>query len=125
MIGTTQTSLAQQMLNDIVEGDLGRIDRMQWPPTINIRELLLHIGNWLASLSWLFLCAVVTTPHAVSSRYPAEGSSVNNEIGSQDYDHKLGVVACIGPLASHTETVVRNLITHFRQIEDGYYQLLR
>ena len=117
--------LAQQMLNDIVEGDLSLIDRMQWPPTINLRELLLHIGNWLTSLSWLFLCAVVTTPHAVSSRYPAEEGSVNNEIGSQHYDRKLGVVACIGPLANHTETVVQNLITHFRQIEDGYYQMLR
>ena len=113
------------MLNDFVEGDLGHIDRRQWPAEIDIREALLRTGNWLTSLTWLFLCAIITTPHAVSSRYPTEEGSVNYQMGSQYYDQKLGVVACIGPLANHTETVVQNLITHFRQIEDGYYQMLR
>ena len=118
-------NLAQQMLNNFVEGDRGHTDPGQWPSVINIREIMLHMSDWLAALNWLFLCAIVTTPHAVSSRYPAEEGLVNNEIGSQDYDRKLGVVACIGPLANHTETVVQNLITHFRQIEEGYYQMLR
>ena len=113
------------MLNDIVEGDLGHIDRGQWPTEIDIRATLVRASNWWTSLVWLFLCAMITTPHAVSSRYPAEAGSANNEMGSQHYDQKLGVVACIGPLADHTETVVQNLITHFRQIEDGYQKAFR
>ena len=118
-------NLAEQMLNDIVEGELGHIDRRQWPAEIDIRGALLRARNWLTSLVWLFLCAMITTPHAVSSRYPAEEGSANNEMGSQHYDRKLGVVVCIGPLANHTEAAVQNLITHFRQIEGGYDQMLR
>ena len=65
-------SLAQQVVDDSFEQIFSHIDPKHWPDTIKIRELLRHISNWLASLGWLFLCAIVTTPHAVSSRYPAE-----------------------------------------------------
>ena len=117
--------LAQQFLNDIMEQALGHIDRKQWPETINIRELLRHISNWLTSLGWLFLCATVTTPHATSSRYPAEEFQSKAVKGSQHYDKQLGVVACISPLAIHTEDAIRNLIAHYRQIESGYREMLR
>ena len=118
-------NLAQQLLNDSVEQTFRHIDRKHLPETFNIRELLLYVSNWLTSLGWLFLCAIVTTPHAVSSRYPAEESSVSNEMGSQNYGEKLGVVACIRPLAVHTEEAIRNLIRHYRQIESDYRQMLR
>ena len=60
-------SLAQQFLDDMIEQTFRTIDRKQWPKAINMRELLRHIGNWLTSLGWLFLCAMVTTPHATST----------------------------------------------------------
>ena len=101
------------------------IDRRHWPDEINIREVLLHIGNWLIPLGWLFLCATVTTPHAVSSRYPAEEFRSKTVKGSQHYNKQLGVVASIGPLAVHTEDAIRNLIRYYRQIENGYRQMLR
>ena len=119
------SNLAQQLLNDSVEQTFRHVDQRHWPDAISMKQILIHIGNWLTSLSWLFLCAIITTPHAVSSRYPAEEGPIGDEIGSQHYDRKLGVVACIGPLADHTETVVKNLITHFRHIEDGYQEMLR
>ena len=100
-------------------------DPRHLPDTINIRELLRHIGDWLISLSWLFLCATVTTPHATSSRYPAEDFESKTVKGSQHYAKQLGVVACVGPLAVHTEEAIRNLIRHYWQIENGYRQMLR
>lgn len=118
------TKLAQQFLDDFVEEILGQYDRKHWPETINIRGLLMYISNWFESLGWLFLCAIVTTPHAVSSRYPAEENPASIEIGSQHYNRKLGVVACSAPLANHTEKVVQNLIRHYRQAEEGYSLML-
>ena len=117
--------LAQQFLDDMIEQTFRTIDRKQWPKAINMRELLRHISNWLTSLGWLFLCAMVTTPHATSSRYPAEEFQSKTVKGSQHYDKQLGVVARIKPLAIHTEEAIRNLITHYRQIENGYRQMLR
>ena len=86
---------------------------------------MFHINRWLSSLGWLFLCSTVTTPHATSSKYPAEKSSTSDEIGSQDYAESLGVVACIGPLAIHTDEAIGNLIRHYRDIEQGYNRMLR
>ena len=118
-------NLAQQLVDDSFERMFRHIDRKHWPATVNIRELLLYISNWLTSLGWLFLCAIVTTPHAVSSRYPAEEFQSGTVKGSQHYNKQLGVVACIGPLAVHTEEAIRNLIRHYRQIENDYRQMLR
>ena len=112
-------NLAQALLNETVEHALRDVDPRNWPETINIKGVLAHISNWFTSLSWLFLCAIVTTPHAVSSRYPADESRTSNAMGSQDYSEKLGVVACIGPLADHTEQAVQNLINHYQKIENG------
>ena len=117
--------IAQQFLIDTIEQRFGSIDRRQVPKEINIRGLLLHISNWLTSLEWLFLCATVTTPHAVSSRYPAEYSQSDIVKGSQHYNKGLGVVACIDPLAFHTEKAIQNLIEHYSQIERGYCQMYR
>ena len=117
--------MAQQILNHTMEQMSLHTYQRHWPETINIREVLLHISRWLSSISWLFFCAVVTTPHATSSRYPAETSPTSNEMGSQHYTDSLGVVACIGPLATHTDEAIRNLIRHYRDIDNGYQQLLR
>ena len=119
------TNLAQQFLNDSIEQILRQYDQKHWPETINIRDMVLHISRWLTSLGWLFLCATVTTPHAVSSRYPAEEFESKTVKGSQHYTKQLGVVACIGPLAVHTDEVIQNLIRHYRQIGSGYSQMLR
>ena len=118
-------NLAQQLLNDFLEQGIDQVDRSHWPKAVNTRRILLHISNWLTALSWLFLCATVTTPHAVSSRYPAPRSSTAKEVGSQHYNKQLGVVACIGPLAEHTEQAIQNLIKHYRQIGSGYSQMFR
>lgn len=118
-------NLAQQVLNDSIKQMSRRRDQKHWPKAINIRELLIHISNWLTSLGWLFLCATVTTPHATSSRYPAETSSTSNEMGSQHYNNRLGVVACIGPLAIHTDDTIQKLIRHYRQTEEGYRHMVR
>ena len=117
-------NLAQQLLKDSVEQIFGHVDEKHWPDRIDMRRLLLYVSNWLTSLGWLFLCATVTTPHATSSRYPAEEIPSNTEKGSQHYSYQLGVVACIGPLANHTEDAVGKLINHYRQIENGYRQML-
>ncbi len=62
--------LAQQLLSEMMELLFRGVDQRNWPDAINVREVLLHIPRWLTSLGWLFLCATVTIPHAVSSRYP-------------------------------------------------------
>ena len=82
---------------------------------------MLDVGH----LGWFFLCATVTTPHVVSSRYPAEESESKTVRGSQHYTKQLGVIACIGPLAVHTEDAIRNLIRHYRVIDNGYRQMFR
>ena len=89
LIDSILADMAQRILNDRLEQMSHYIDQGQWPETINIREVLLHTSRWLSSLSWLFLCATVTTPHATSSRYPAEASSTGTEIGSQHYTDSL------------------------------------
>ena len=124
-INPVLANLAQQLFNDMMEQMFRHTDRKHWPDAINIREVLLHISRWLSSLGWLFLCAMFTTPHATSSRYPAEANSTSNQIGSQHYTDSLGVVACISPLAIHTEDAIRNLIAHYCQIESGYCEMLR
>ena len=116
--------LAQQLLNDSIEQVFSHTDERQWPDKINMRTLLLYVANWLTSLGWLFLCATVTTPHATSSRYPAEDSQSKMVKGSQHYNKQLGVVACVGPMADHTEDAIRKLINHYRQIENGYRHML-
>ena len=118
-------NIAQQLLNDMMEQMFRDVDRRHWPNVINVRQMLRHISRWLTSLGWLFLCATVTTPHAVSSRYPAEEFQSKTVKGSQHYNKQLGIVACIRPLAIHTEDAIRNLIRHYRQIEDNYRQMLR
>lgn len=118
-------NLAQQLLSDMMEQMFRDVDRRNWPDAINVREVLLHISRWLTSLGWLFLCATVTTPHAVSSRYPAQEFESKTVKGSQHYTTQLGVVACIGPLAIHTEDAIRNLIRHYRDIGNGYRQMIR
>ena len=118
-------SIAQQILNDCIEQLSRHRDRKHWPKAINIRELLIHISNWLTSLGWLFLCGTVTTPHANSSRYPVETSSSSNEMGFQHYNDRMGVVACIGPLAVHTDDTVDKLVRQYRQIEEGYPSMWR
>ena len=117
--------IAQQFLNHTMEQMSLHIYQRHWPETINLREVLFHISRWLSSLGWLFLCAIVTTPHATSSRYPAEASSTSTEIGSQHYTVGLGVVACISPLATHTNEAIRNLIRHYRNMESSYQQFIR
>ena len=112
--------LAEQLLEEFLERMLRQHDERYWPDKINIREVVLHIGRWLSSLGWLFLCATVTTPHATSSRYPARVGSTSDEIGSQHYTKGLGVVACIGPLATHTDEAIRNLVRHYRDIDSGF-----
>ena len=124
-INSILANLAQQLLDTFVEQLSDQYERRYWPEEINIREVVLHMGRWLLSLGWLFLCATVTTPHATSSRYPAEVGSISNEMGSQHYTESLGVVACIGPLATHTDDAIRNLIRHYRDIEDGFRQMVR
>lgn len=118
-------NLAQQLVDSSFERMFRHIDRKHWPTTVNIRELLRHISTWLTSLGWLFLCATVTTPHATSSRYPAEEFQSKTVKGSQHYSKQLGVVACIGPLSIHTDDVLQNLIRHYRQIENDYRQIVR
>ena len=125
LINPVLANVAQQLLNDVMGQMFRDVDRRHLPKTLNIREVLLYISNWLLSLGWLFLCATVMTPHAVSSRYPADVSSASNEVGSQHYNERLGVVACIGPLAVHTEEAIRNLTRHYRRIESGYRQMIR
>ena len=61
------------------------VDRRNWPDAINVKEVLLHISRWLTSLGWLFLCATVTTPHAVSPKYPAEEFESKTVKGSHHY----------------------------------------
>ena len=124
-INTVLANLAQQVLADFLERMLRRYDERHWPEKINIREVVLHIGRWLSSLGWLFLCATVTTPHATSSRYPAEVGSTSDEMGSQHYTKRLGVVACIGPLATHTDEAIWNLAKHYRDIDSGFRQWIR
>ena len=117
--------IAEQLLEDFVERMLRQYAERHWPEEINIREVVLHIGRWLSSLAWLFLCATVTTPHATSSRYPAEVGPTNDEMGSQHYTKSLGVVACIGPLATHTDEAIRHLVRHYRDIDGGFQQWIR
>ena len=124
-INSIMASLAQQLLNDFMEQFQRQYGEQHWPETINIREVLLHISRWLSSLGWLFLCATVTTPHATSSRYPADGFESKTVKGSQHYTEQLGVVACIGPLAIHTHESIRNLTRHYRDVGSGYRHLLR
>ena len=124
-INPVLANLAQQLLSDAMEQMFRDADRRNWPDAINVREVLLHISRWLTSLGWLFLCATVTTPHAVSSRYPAEGFETKTVKGSQHYTKQLRVVACIGPLAIHTEEAIRNLTRYYRDIGNGYRQMLR
>ncbi len=117
--------VAQELVSVRVEQQLRHIDRRHWPGRVNIREVLHHIGNWLTALSWLFLCATVTTPHAVSSRYPAEEGRARTEMGSQDYRETLGIVACIRQLAINTDEAIQNLKRHYRQVSEDYRQMLR
>ena len=113
-------SLAQQFLNDSLEQLFRHTDVRQWPERVNMRTLLLYVANWLTSLGWLFLCATITTPHATSSRYPAEHTNSKRVRGSQDYNNRLGVIACIGPLADHTEDAISKLINHYRPTVTSY-----
>ena len=124
-INSILAKLAEQLLEDFLERMLCQYDERHWPEEINIREVILHIGRWLSSLGWLFLCATVTTPHATSSRYPAEVGSISDEMGSQHYTNRWGVVACIGPLATHTDEAIRNLERHYRDIGSGFQQWTR
>ena len=118
-------NLAQQLLDGFLQLMLRQYVERQWPDKINIRQVMLHISRWLSSLGWLFLCATVTTPHAVSCRYPAKEGLSNNEIGSQHYTDSLGVVACIDPLATHTDDAIQNLVRHYRDIDSGFQQWIR
>ena len=124
-INSVLAKLAEQLLENFLERMLRQYDERPWPEEINIREVVLHIGRWLSSLGWLFLCATVTTPHATSSRYPAKVGSTSDEMGSQHYTKSLGVVACIGPLAVHTDEAIRDLMRHYRDIDDGFQQWAR
>ena len=124
-INSILAKLAEQLLEEFLERMLRQHDERYWPDKINIREVVLHIGRWLLSLGWLFLCATVTTPHATSSRYPARVGSTSDEIGSQHYTKGLGVVACIGPLANHTDEAIRNLVRHYRNIDSGFQRWIR
>ena len=118
------SQLVQQILNYSVSQLLHQADQSSWPSAINIRIILLHLAKWLTSLGWLFLCATITTPHAVSSRYPAEIFQSETVKGSQHYSKRLGVVACIRPLAQHTDEVIRNLIAHFKRSESDFSSML-
>ena len=124
-INSILAKLAEQLLEEFLERMLRQYDERDWPDKINIREVVLHIGRWLSSLCWLFLCATVTTPHATSSKYPARAGSTSDEIGSQHYTKSLGIVACILPLATHTDETIRNLERHYRDIDSGFRQWIR
>ena len=124
-INSVLAKLAEQLLEELLERMLRQYDERHWPKKINIREVVLHIGRWISSLGWLFLCAAVTTPHATSSRYPAKVGSTSDEMGSQHYTKSLGVIACIGPLAVHTDEAIRSLMRHYRDIDDGFRQWAR
>ena len=124
-INLVLAKLAEQFLENFLKQTLRQYDERHWPKEINIREVVLHIGRWLLSLGWLFLCATVTTPHATSSRYPAPMDPSSDEMGSQHYTKSLGVVACIDPLAVHTDEAIRALMRHYRDIDDGFQQWAR
>ena len=119
-INSILAKLAEQLLEEFLERMLRQHDERHWPDKIDIRKVVLHIGRWLSSLCWLFLCATVTTPHATSFRYPAKVGSTSDEMGSQHYTKRLGVVACIGPLATQTGEAIRNLVRHYRDIDSGF-----
>lgn len=117
------SQLVQRILEDYIIQGFRQGGRRSWPRRVNARKITVHISDWIMSLLWLFFCAIVTTPHAVSSRYPANESQ--SEMGSQHYSNRLGVVARIGPLADNTEEVIQTLMTYYKDIEDGYSRMLR
>ena len=117
------SQLVQRILDDYIMQPLRQSSQRSWPSAVNIRKITLHLSDWLTSLVWLFLCAIVTTPHAVSSRYPT--NAFQSEMGSQHYNKRLGVVAYIGQLADNTEEVIQDLIRHYKDIESGYSRMLR
>ena len=104
---------------------VSNVDRRDWPQTVDVKGIASQLGKWVQALLWLLLCATVTTPHAVSSRYPAEVRKRGAAKGSQDYTDRLGVMACIAALATITEEVIGDLIEHYRQVESGFTSFAR
>ena len=76
--------------------------------TVNMREFVRTFASRSSNWIRLYLIGAITTPHAVSSRYPSAPD--DGSIGAQHYDSGLGIVKCIPMLASEMEDTVRILI---------------
>ena len=112
--------MAQEFASKYLIAVVSEIDSRNWPQTVDVKGLTSLIAKWIQALLWLLFSATVTSPHAVSSRYPADVGNRGVAKGSQDYTDDLGVVYYVAPLSKITEEVIHNIIEHHRHIETGF-----
>ncbi len=111
--------VAQLLVSEHLDAVLSSIGSRNWPQTVDVKGIASLLAKWIQALLWLLFCATITTPHAVSSRYPAEVGKRGAAKGSQDYTSALGVMFSVEALANITEEVIEHLIEHYRHIETG------
>ena len=92
------------------ESALDQIGSSPLPSGVLIEPILNHIRDYTSAFLFLYVVGIITTPHATTSRYPADRSEAGRgSMGTQDYDDQLGVIRCIRPLSYHTEASIRRL----------------
>ena len=85
------------------------------PESVAILPVLRHLRDYSSAMLFLYVAGSITTPHATSSRYPAdrhehEGPGHRGaSMGTQDYNSELGIIKCIERLSKDTEACMSRI----------------
>lgn len=106
---TSQHTAAIEIACEAIKSKvLANYDYRRWPDSINLRDEIIKFAtrsnNWVR----LYIIGAITTPHAVTSRYPSDPDEAS--IGTEHYDSNLGIVKCVPKLTYEMNDTIRILI---------------
>ena len=101
--------------NHMIASTMTSVGSAPLPERVEILPVLYHLRDYTSAMLFLYVGAIITTPHATSSRYPADRhererpSRKQASMGTQDYTSELGIIKCIERLASETEACTKRI----------------
>ena len=100
--------------NHMIASTMKSVEAAPLPERVDILPVLYHLRDYTSAMLFLYVAGIITTPHATTSRYPADRHESPDRKpasmgGTQDYTSELGIITCIKRLSYETEVCTRRL----------------
>ena len=101
--------------NHMIASTMKSVGSAPLPEHVEILPVLYHLRDYSSAMLFLYVAGTITTPHATSSRYPADRHEHDRpgrkraSMGTQDYNSELGIIKCIERLSCETEACTERI----------------